>query len=141
MSRVFAGLLALSSGCALHQPGSWRLTRVGAGEVLVPPDVRQARLDRRTFTLPIEILRACRNEVGIEIHGSKKHARITVTRDELVHEPAGSLAAMGRRWESAGCVAPGDGMRMAIAFAEALPLDSHTVIPAAFQRSEAILCH
>jgi hypothetical protein len=126
MRRVLAGLLLLSSGCALHQSGSWRLTRAGAGEVLVPPDVRKARLDRRTFTLPIEILRGCPSEVGIEIHGSKKRPRITVTRDELAHEPAGSLAAMGWRWESEGCVAPGNGMRMATAIAEALPLDPHT---------------
>jgi hypothetical protein len=115
------------SACALHHAGNWRLTKNRSGNVLIPPDVKQAGLERRTFTPAVGVLTQCPSEPAVQIGGHGKRTRVTVTRDDLIKQPTGSLAAWAWKWESAGCVAPGDGMKLATAISESLPLDPATV--------------
>ena len=53
----------------------------------------------------------------------KKRVLVTVTRDALGRQPPGWLSAWAAEIESHGCLAPGDGLKLAERIAESLPLN------------------
>src|SRR5579871_4434815 len=119
-------LLLLSSACALHRPAAYRLSAAGQDAVLLPPGVTSANLVRRT--IPVDVvpgLGACAQpSPPIALQTTKTRMRVTVWREALLHQPAGWLRDWAAAVESQGCVAPGDGLKLAVAAAESVPLDA-----------------
>ena len=119
-------LLVLSSACALHEPSAYRLSGTGLSAVLLPPGVASASLARRTT--PVDVAPGpgpCSQPASpIALQKTKTRMRVTVWRDALLHQPAGWLRDWAVAVESQGCVAPGDGLKLAVAAAESVPLDA-----------------
>jgi len=126
MSRVLAATLLLSmvtSGCAVRQ--TYRLVKQNAGSVLIPPGVSKPDVGQRIFTADIAPGRgSCAPAEGaIAIQSRKGRVRVTVTRDRLLKQPPGWLSAWTAQAESQGCIAAGEGLKLAARIAESLPLD------------------
>jgi len=126
MSRVLATTLLLSmvtTGCAVRQ--TYRLIAQGGGRVLIPPGVSKPDVGQRTFTAGIAAGRgSCAPAEGaIAIQPRHGRVRVTVTRDPLLKQPAGWLSAFAAQAESQGCIAPGEGLKLAERIVESLPLD------------------
>ena len=126
MSRVLAASLLLSmvtSGCAVRQ--TYRLVKQNAGSVLIPPGVSKPDVGQRIFTADIAPGRgSCAPAEGaIAIQSRKGRVRVTVTRDRLLKQPPGWLSAWTAQAESQGCIAAGEGLKLAARIAESLPLD------------------
>ena len=138
--RVKARLATLCSGalglmllgtmaCAVRKPQihTYRLVRTDASEVLVPPGVINPDIAQQTFNANVAHGPGrCHSSPGsIAIERTKKRTRVTVTREMLLHQPAGWLNEWTADLESQGCIAPGAGPRLARQIAEALPLDTN----------------
>ena len=126
MSRVLAATLLLSmvtTGCAVHQ--TYRLVTQDAGRVLIPPGVSKPDVGQRTFTADIAAGRgSCVPAEGaVAIQSHKGRVRVTVTRDALLKQPSGWLSAFAAQAESQGCIAAGEGLKLAARIVESLPLD------------------
>ena len=126
MSRVFAAtllLLIITTGCAFRQ--RYRLVKQNTGSVLIPPGVSKPDVAQRTFTVNIGAGRgSCAPAEGaVAIHARHGRVRVTVTRDPLLKQPAGWLNAWTAQAESQGCIAAGDGLKLAERIVESLPLD------------------
>lgn len=127
MSRRWAFFIApvllLASGCAVPRR-SYRLVTQGAGAILIPPGVEKADLPQRTFTSMIAAGRGTCAGGGdaVRIVRRGNRLRVTVRRDALTARPAGWLWQWTAEAEAQGCVAPGAGLQLAAAIAEALPL-------------------
>ena len=121
---IFFALVACS-GCAVHKPQTYRLVEQGTVPVLLPPGVVAPDLAQRKFTADIGVGRApCAPASGVvEMRVSKRRAVITVKRDTLLKQPSGWLSNWTAGLESQGCLAPGDGLKLAERIAESLPLD------------------
>ncbi|MGA9623005.1 MAG: hypothetical protein WBL65_06875 [Bryobacteraceae bacterium] len=126
MSRALAAALLLSlvtTGCAVRQ--TYRLVKQGAGSVLIPPGVSRPDVAQRTFTADIAAGHgSCGPAEGaIAIQSRHGRVRITVTRGPLLKQPAGWLSAWTAQAEAQGCIAAGEGLKLAARIVEALPLD------------------
>src|ERR1039458_2376108 len=126
MSRVLAATLLLSmvtSGCAVRQ--TYRLVNQGAGRVLIPPGISRPDVGQRTFTADIATGRgSCAPaEAGIAIQPRHGRVRVTVTRDPLLKQPPGWLSTWTAHAELQGCIAAGEGLKLAARIVESLPLD------------------
>ena len=126
MSRVLAATLLLSmvtTGCAVRQ--TYRLVSQGAGRVLIPPGISRPDVAQRTFTADIAAGRgSCAPAEGaIAIQSRHGRVRVTVTRDPLLKQPPGWLSAWTAQAESQGCIAAGEGLKLAARVVESLPLD------------------
>jgi hypothetical protein len=126
MYRVLAAALLLSivtSGCAVRQ--RYRLVKQNTGSVLIPPGVSKPDVAQRKFTADIGAGRgSCAPAEGaVAIHARHGRVRVTVTRDPLLKQPAGWLSAWTAQAESQGCIAAGDGLKLAERIVESLPLD------------------
>jgi hypothetical protein len=126
MSRALAATLLLSivtGGCAVRQ--TYRLVKQDVGSVLIPPGVSKPNVARRTLTADIAAGRgSCAPAEGaIAIQSRHGRVRVTVTRDPLLKQPAGWLAAWTAQAESQGCIAAGEGLKLAERIVESLPLD------------------
>jgi len=120
-------LLILTCGCAVRaaRPSRYRLLRQSGKLLLIPPGVSDARMSRRTLSTPATAdSDSCTPEPeAIELRLKKQTLKVTVRRAALMNRPAGWLARWGAALESRGCLAPGDGSRLAARIAESLPLD------------------
>ncbi len=135
MTRIRIRLLALfcvlmaTVGCAVHRSSNnaYRLVRTDARQILVPPGVATPDVHQRTFKANIVAGEGkCTTAAGaIRIQTSKKGARITVTREMLANQPAGSLSEWSAGLESQGCIAAGNSPKLAEQVAEALPLEAN----------------
>jgi hypothetical protein len=126
MSRVFPATLLLSivsTGCAVRQ--TYRLVNQDAGRVLIPPGVSRPDVAQRAFTTDIAAGHgSCAPAEGaIAIQSRHGRVRVTVTRGPLLKQPAGWLAAWTAQAESQGCIAAGEGLKLAARIVESLPLD------------------
>ncbi len=123
--RAIVFALLACAGCAVHKPVTYRLVNQDAGPVLIPPGVAAPDVTPRTFRADIAVGRGpCPNtSPGIAMRVRKPHLRLTVTRDRLVQQPPGWLAAWTAELEEQGCIAPGDGMKLAEQIVESIPLD------------------
>ncbi len=110
--------IVLCAGCAVRQPAaeSWRLKT----NLLVPPGVSNPDLAKRTLTSDVTAGHGiCPPEIRVKAH----RVVLTVTRDMLNHQPDGWLTRWAAGVEAQGCIAPGEGERLAAQVAESLPLD------------------
>jgi hypothetical protein len=126
MSRVLAATLLLSivtTGCAVRQ--TYRLVKQSTGSILIPPGVSRPDVGQRTFTADIAAGRGfCAPAEGaIAIQSRRGRVRVTVTRDPLLKQPPGWLSAWTAQAESQGCIAAGEGLKLAARIVESLPLD------------------
>jgi hypothetical protein len=128
MSRILPAALLVSiltTGCAVRQ--TYRLVNQGTGRVLIPPGVSKPNVAQRTFTAAVAPGRgSCaptEGAVAVVIRPRHGRVRITVTRDPLLKQPPGWLAAFGAQAESEGCIASGEGSKLAARIVESLPLD------------------
>jgi hypothetical protein len=127
MSRVLTATLLLSivitSGCVVRQ--TYRLVKQNAGSVLIPPGVSKPDIGQRTFTADIAPGRgSCTPAEGaVAIQSRHGRVRVTVSRDLLLKQPPGWLSAWTAQAESQGCVAAGEGLKLAARIVESLPLD------------------
>ena len=126
MSRVLAAALALgmvTTGCAVRQ--TYRLVKQNAGSVLIPPGISKPDVGQRTFTADIAPGRgSCTPAEGaVAIQSRHGRVRVTVTRDPLLKQPPGWLSAFAAQAESQGCIAAGEGLKLAARIVESLPLD------------------
>jgi hypothetical protein len=126
MSRVLAAALLLSivtTGCAVRQ--TYRLVNQGAGRVLIPPGISRPDVGQRTFAADIAAGRgSCAPAKGaIAIQSRKGRVRVTVTRDPLLKQPPGWLSTWTAQAEFRGCIAAGEGLKLAARIVESLPLD------------------
>ena len=113
----------VTAGCAVRQ--TYRLVDQGAGRVLIPPGISRPDVGQRTFATDIAAGRgSCAPAEGaIAIQSRHGRLRVTVTRDPLLKQPPGWLAAWTAQAESQGCIAAGEGLKLAARIVESLPLD------------------
>jgi hypothetical protein len=126
MSRALAATLLLSivtGGCAVRQ--TYRLVKQDAGSVLIPPGVSKPNVAQRTFTADIAAGHgSCApGEGAVAIQSRGGRVRVTVTRDPLLKQPPGWLSAFAAQAESQGCIAAGEGLKLAERIVESLPLE------------------
>jgi hypothetical protein len=105
--------------------------------LLIPPDVSQPNLARRTVVPDVKITRSCPDGAASLLRQPARRSRVIVTRDELINRPDGYLSVLASEWEDKGCVAPGDGRRLATAIAEALPLEPTVAFRLLYDRRSA----
>jgi hypothetical protein len=126
MCRVLAAALLLSmvsGGCAVRQ--TYRLVRQNGGGVLIPPGVSRPDVGQRNFTANVAPGRgSCAPADGaIAIQSRGGHVRVAVTREPLLKHPPGWLSAWTAQAELRGCIAAGEGLKLAARIVESLPLD------------------
>jgi hypothetical protein len=126
MSRLLPATLFLSiltTGCAVRQ--TYRLVNQGASRVLIPPGISRPDVPQRTFTADIAAGRgSCAPAEGaIAIQSRHGRVRVTVTRGPLLKQPSGWLSTWTAQAESQGCIAAGEGLKLAARIVESLPLD------------------
>jgi len=118
-------LVLACAGCAVRRPASYRLVARDGKAFLIPPGVASPNVTRRTIAVHCAYPRGrCASAGGpaaIEERG--KRLRVTVTRDALTKQPAGWLNAWTAELEAKGCLASGDGTKLAERIAETLPLE------------------
>jgi hypothetical protein len=121
-------ILIFGTGCAVRQPAplTYRLVPgSGTDSVLVPPGVRGADVEESRFVANVAIRKCAASIAGpviLEFHG--KRSRVTVRREDLVKKPGDWLSQWGAELETRGCVARGDGRKLAAQVAESVPMDS-----------------
>jgi hypothetical protein len=113
----------VTTGCAVRQ--TYRLVEQGAGRVLIPPGVSKPDVGQRTFTADIAAGRgSCTPAEGaVAIQSRHGRVRVTVARDPLLKQPPGWLSHWTAQAESEGCIAAGEGLKLAARIVESLPLD------------------
>ena len=112
-------------GCAVRRPATYRLVTRDTGAILIPPGVAAPDVAKRTFAFRVAPRRKpCPSAPGvIEIRDRKDRIVLTVMRDGLAKQPAGWLSAWTAGLETQGCLAPGEGTKLAQRVAESLPLE------------------
>jgi hypothetical protein len=112
------------TGCAIHEPAAWHLVQQASGQVLIPPDVTRKNLTRRTFTTDAAGSGPCPAPSGvIDVTRRGKHARVTVTASKLNEQPAEWLRSWASQLEAQGCLASGEGLKLAERIADSVALD------------------
>jgi hypothetical protein len=124
MRRLLCGLCLLlpllGVGCATRGPSTYRLSQ----GVLVPPGVAGPAVARRDIVSGASGGGPCRSaDRGIEIRRRGRNVRVTAAREHLAGRPPGWLASWTLALESQGCLATGEGLRLAARIVESLPLD------------------
>lgn len=123
---AIASAILACAGCSVHKPifQTYRLSQQGAGQVLIPPGVASPDVAQRTFAADVTAgPGACASVVGaVGIRVRNKRIQVTVRRDFLVRQPPGWLGDWTAELESQGCLAAGEGPKLADRIAESLPL-------------------
>ncbi len=121
--RGFIVALALLTSACVHQPvfNTYRLR----GPVLVPPGVAAPEIAQRTFVSDIAPGKgSCVQEAPL-LQLRKKRILITVDRANLIQQKQpGWLSNWTMQAEAHGCIAQGEGIRLANLIAESVPLES-----------------
>jgi hypothetical protein len=117
-------ILVVATSCAVKRPvaATYRVVSHNNDALLIPPGVSDTELD--TFTLNIKIpVRPCALLSGgpVRIQSRRK---LVVHRNDLLNQTGDWLSQWATLLETAGCVATGDGWRLATLVAESVPLDS-----------------
>jgi len=116
--RFIIAAILLCAGCAVRQPAAenWRLQ----ANLLIPPGVSNPGLPKRTLMMNLSPGHGvCPPEIRVKAN----RVFVTVTRDMLDHQPAGWLTNWAAGVEAQGCIAPGEGGRLAAQIVESLPVD------------------
>jgi hypothetical protein len=133
VTQIFrvAILALLCGGCAVRQPIP-QTYRLVAGPLLVPPGVAGADVGVRTFTAQVAAgmgkCGAGSDAVGIRAHGTKQSTKleVTVRRDALAKQKPGWLSEWAAGLEADGCVASGEGRKLADQVADSVAMDPGT---------------
>lgn len=124
-SAILFACLACT-GCIVHRPAlqTWRLVKRDTDQVLIPPDVSSPDLTRRTIKADVipDHASCSRDSEAVNVRVRGKRARVTVTRDSLAEQPRGWLHAWAFQLEEQHCLAPGEGLKLAVRIAESVPL-------------------
>jgi len=104
---------------------TYRLVSLNTGTVLVPPGVARPDAGQRTFAFRVAKQRGpCPPAPGvIQIREEKERIVLTVIRNGLARQGAGWLSEWAASLEAQGCLAAGEGPRLAEQIAESLPLE------------------
>jgi hypothetical protein len=123
---VLALLPILGAGCAAKRQ-SYRLVPWNGATVLVPPGVARPELAQRHFTAAIAGPQVC-PAGGDAVRATKrgKRLRVEVNGKALAAQPQGWLWNWTAEAESQGCIAAGEGLRLASRIVESIPLDART---------------
>lgn len=118
-------LILVCGGCAARWPASYRLVTRDTGAILVPPGVASPDVTKRTFAFRVASKPGtCPSAAGvIALRDRKNRIVVTVSRDALAKQPAGWLSAWTADLERQGCLAEGEGMKLAERIVESLPLE------------------
>ena len=129
-SEVMLFALVGTTGCVHRQPMTYRLVKADAGQVLVPPRVSKPDLAQRTFRADVLAGSGkCQTLPGSPgIRMQHHRIQVTVPRELLVRQPTGWLSEWATGLESQGCIAPGEGPKLAEQIAVALPLDMNQAV-------------
>jgi hypothetical protein len=116
----------IGAGCAAHRPGlqTYRLVSKNAAPLLIPPGIAAPDVVRRTFTAQISAGHGTCPAApeGIRIRVGKTGARVSVAPETLANQPDGWLRDWAEEIESKGCVAKGEGSKLADQVVESVPL-------------------
>jgi len=115
MYRALFVLALLAAGCAVRAPQSYRLV----DRVLIPPGIVSATAPQRPIRTAVAMKARTCSESGVTV----TRRRISTTRDALLKLPAGGLAALTAGFEERGCVAEGEGARVAVRIVESVALE------------------
>jgi hypothetical protein len=111
----------LLAGCAARRP-QFQYLKQNDAALLIPPGVRNATIEKRTFVFASAARPACAaSEGGVDIRPHPGSLRVTVERHPLFDRPPGWLPAWTAALEQRKCLAPGEGLPLATLIAEALP--------------------
>jgi hypothetical protein len=121
--RGFVPALALLTAACVHKPvfDTYRLR----GPVLVPPGVLGPEVVQRTLVSDIAPGKgSCAGEAPL-LQLRKKRIVVTVDRESLLQQKQpGWLANWTMQAEAHGCIAQGEGLRLANLIADSVPLES-----------------
>jgi hypothetical protein len=111
-------------GCAARGPASYRLINASDQRLLIPPGVKHAGVTQRSIRFRTAATpRPCEgSEGGIALTAVRKGLRLAVDREALEQQPAGWLAQWAVSLEERGCLAAGEGFRLATRVAQSVPL-------------------
>jgi hypothetical protein len=115
MYRALLVFALLAAGCAVRAPQTYRF----AGRILIPPGVASATAPQRPIRTAVAMKTRTCSEAGIMV----TRRSISTTRDALLKLPAGGLATLTAGFEEHGCVAEGEGARVATRIVESVPLE------------------
>lgn len=127
-AALFLAMLALACagtwGCAARGPSSYRLFNANDQGILIPPGVKNAASKRRIldFRTTADARPCAGSEGGIELTPRRKGLRVAPDADILEQQPTGWLASWAVSLEERGCVASGEGFRLATQVAHWVPL-------------------
>jgi hypothetical protein len=120
-------VLLLAAGCAVRKR-AYQTYRLVTGPLLIPPGVGAADVQMRVFTSQVAAGPArcpsANDVVTVEVR--RKKLKVTVRKDALAAQKPGWLSEWAGRMEAQGCVASGEGMRLADEVVEAVPLHPMT---------------
>jgi hypothetical protein len=123
---AFAAVLLpiLGAGCAAKRQ-SYRLVPWNGGAMLMPPGVDRPELAQRKFTAAVTPgPKACpAGSDAVRATKRGKGLRLEVNGKALAAQPQGWLWNWTAEAESQGCIAPGEGLRLASRIVESVPLD------------------
>lgn len=112
------------AGCAVRKPSAYSLLPRDNRQILIPPGIASPKIVRRTFTA--EVAKGsgiCPVAGPVAIQPHKMRLRVSVDVDALAKQSPGWLSRWSAELESQGCVAPGEGAKLAQAIVESLPLE------------------
>ncbi len=124
MRRIILALALLSSAC-VHKPvfDTYRLR----GTLLVPPGVPGPEVVRRTLVSGIAPGKGSCAEEAPMLQLRKKRLVVTVDRESLIQQKQpGWLSRWTMQAEAHGCIAQGEGIRLANLIVDSVPLESQT---------------
>lgn len=122
---AFTGVALLTTSCAARRSAitNWRLLDRGQSQLLVPPDVIDPDLQKRTLKTPVSF---GKKPCPPEILRRHNNASLTVDRAELTARPNGWLAGWTSELETTGCLTAGAGQELSERIVESVPLDPRT---------------
>lgn len=124
LRAALAVVFLCSIGCAVRKPAVYRLMPRDNRQILVPPGAASPDTIRRTIvTDATKGKGSCPAEEAVTIESRKTHVRAVVDAPALAKQPPGWLGRWSADLESQGCIAPGDGGKLAQDVLEALPLE------------------
>jgi hypothetical protein len=134
-----AAWLAVSGCAARSGAASYRLFAQPEQRLLIPPGVKDAAVTRRSIEFRTAAgAGACgqgepqregqpQGEDAVRLQRRRPgRLRLTVDRDALEKQPAGWLTQWAAALERRGCIASGEGLRLATSLAHAVPLRLQT---------------
>ena len=108
----------------MRKPSAYSLLPRDNRQILIPPGIASPKIVRRTFTAEVAKGSGFRPLAGpVAIQPHKMRLRVSVDVDALAKQSPGWLSRWSAELESQGCVAPGEGAKLAQAIMKSLALE------------------